>query len=96
MLRKTINNLSNYAGHTEVSFWEQVSSENIDFFLMEYTLPQVISKFSTDDYDLLKKMIKEEVIKEDDNGHSLLGAVEVDIVSDILILNYLYGTLVAS
>ena len=96
MLRQVINSLSYYAGHSEESFWEKISSENIEEFLSDYTLPIEILKINTDDYALLKRIITEDVIKTDDDSGSLLGATEVDIVSDILIFTHLYGSFVNS
>lgn len=94
MLQKVINDLSNYAGHTPEEFWERVSSDNIEDFLGDYKLPKEIYIINTDDYKMLKDLITKDVIKFDDKHGALLGQCEVNIVSNILILTHMYGSLV--
>ena len=92
MLRHIINNLSTYSNEDEYSFWEQVSEDNIEDFLLDYTLPEPLLNINSKNFSLIKSLLEADIIEKDDIAGSLLGSVEVDIVSSILMFTIMYGS----
>lgn len=92
MLRHIINNLSTYSNEDEYSFWEQVSEDNIEDFLLDYTLPEPLLNINSNNFSLIKSLLEADIIEKDDIAGSLLGSVEVDIVSSILMFTIMYGS----
>ena len=93
MLYEIIKNISKFDSKSKDEFWEKVSSQNIEEFLLDYKIPNTITNSLILDYSDIKNILVEDVTKTDDLDSNLLGNSEIDLVTDILAISYMYGNL---
>lgn len=87
MLYEAIKSLSKHSYDTKKDFYDRISLNNIEEFLLESN----IATFKESLYPTYKEL-KEALIKElttiDDNEYSLLDSQDIDLLSDLLIIAF--------
>lgn len=92
MLYEIINELSTFQSKDSKDFWEKVSAENSQDFLLSYRIPSEFKTASISDFKSFYSLVSEDIIEADDEGQSLLGAAEVKLVTLLVLLKLEMGT----